>query len=123
METCSGRKNELTQCPRHADVFTYPRRPSVHTGHPAGTHTHPPTNVSWSSGVSVPRINLCDLMHVTTLVYLYSLHKLSQQTPRMHVASKSSSYLPPWKARVDNVRGWLSGPLRRHDVANARHDL
>ena len=39
METCSGRKNELTQCPRHADVFTYPRRPSVHTGHPAGTHT------------------------------------------------------------------------------------
>ena len=34
-----GDKNELTQCPRHADVFTYPRRPSVHTGHPAGTHT------------------------------------------------------------------------------------
>ena len=39
VETCSRRKNELTQCPRHADVFTYPRRPSVHTGHPAGTHT------------------------------------------------------------------------------------
>ena len=59
---------------------------------------------------------------MTTNVFLYSLHKPSQQPPRMHVASKSSSQLPPWKARVDNVRGWLSGLLRRQ-LAFVQHTI
>ena len=70
-----GEKSELTQCPRHADVFTYPRPPSVHTGHPMLAHTHPPTNCFLVMRCGCAKNNnLCDLIHVTTNVFLDSLH-------------------------------------------------